>query len=109
MNVSDHAASFFFPGCEDDPEAAEDAFQRLRDAVETVDGRAARSHRILSLACRLGGRDCELKVGEPDPISGEPVLGIFDMGHRRFGICTSPDGPPSQWLDKQVYSVTRFT
>ena len=63
---------------------------------------------------RRGNLDCITKVGDPDPISGEIVSAIFDMGpHQPFIVyCLQPGMTPEERLEiiaSSAYSVSEFT
>ncbi len=83
-------------------------YDRLREAVRVHTDRAPRARRIFSLNCRLAGRDCALEVGAADPVSGEAVLAIFDVGgDEPYSVVTAGD-TPMRLHKKSVYAVTEF-
>jgi hypothetical protein len=81
----------------------------LRAAVRADTEREPRARRIFSLDCRLAGRDCALEVGAADPLSGDPVLAIFDVGgDLPYSVVTAGD-TPLRLHKKTVYAVTEFS
>lgn len=69
---------FFLPGPEGfDPE---EIYEGIRQGAEQDTGRLATDRRIFKLRYRYNGRDLEAEVGKPDPIEGELVFAILDMG-----------------------------
>jgi hypothetical protein len=68
--------AFFLPGAS--PGADEDrSYGELRADTEKRIGRHIRATRIYSVDARREGADCEARVGECDPCSGETVRAIF--------------------------------
>jgi hypothetical protein len=72
--------AFFIPGIDDDARALESAYVEMRRQTELDMGRRPSSRRILSLWTRRGAVDCITEVGTPDPLRGDTVIAIFDMG-----------------------------
>ena len=104
--------TFFIPDLGLDGASAEDAYADIRRTAHARTGYEPRADRIFKLWCRYGGLDCEAEVGKPDPVSGQTVLAILDLGrHAPYLIyCGSPGGPRSQIIvQKPVYAVTEFT
>ena len=104
--------AFFIPGLERDRASEEDVYADIRLAAEARTGHEPQADRIFKLWSRRGGRDCEAEVGKPDPVSGETVVAIFDLGrHCPYLIdCGSPDGAVAEVIvEKPVYAVTEFT
>jgi hypothetical protein len=103
--------SFFVP--EESAAGSELAYAEIRRLVTEDTGRAGRVSRILELDGRRGGRDCVTRVGEPDPITGELVLAILDLGpHSPFVVYTrADDGSDTihELLRNQVYGTTEFS
>jgi hypothetical protein len=103
---------FFIP---DGPgRAGEDAYQRLRKETESRMGRPPSRRRIMEVWTRRGNLDCITKVGAPDPISGDIVTAIFDMGpHQPFVIYRQQAGmTPEECCEiigSSAYSVSEFT
>ena len=97
---------FFLPGS--GPEHEVD-YDRLRDAVRAETEREPRARRIFSLDCRLDGRDCALEVGATDPVSGEAVLAIFDVGGDEPYSVVTAGSTAMRLRKKTVYSVTEFS
>ncbi len=104
--------AFFIP---DGPgPAGEAVYQRLRRETESRMGRPPRRRRIMELWTRRGNLDCITTVGAPDPISGDIVTAIFDMGpHQPFVIYRQHPGmsPEEGYevLGCSAYSVSEFT
>jgi hypothetical protein len=104
--------AFFIP---DGPgQAGEDVYQRLRKETEAQMGRPPSRRRIMEVWTRRGNLDCITKVGAPDPICGDIVSAIFDMGpHQPFIVyCLQPGMTPeecSEIIASSAYSVSEFT
>jgi len=103
--------AFFMPSTEG--RAGEDAYQRLRQQTELRMGRAPAGRRIRELWTRRGNLDCVTVVGAPDPVSGEMVLAIFDMGpHQPFIVYrhdpADPGQPTCEVLGCSAYSISEF-
>jgi hypothetical protein len=80
-------ARFFIPGLDDETSAAEAVYTDMRQRLELDLGRLPHPRRIQELWTRRGRTDCVTKVGTPDPLSGDTVIAIFDMGsHQPFVI-----------------------
>ena len=103
--------SFFIPGVArgTDDEARELA--RLRARAEASTGVAPSPRRIQGLSCRVGGHDCTIAVGRPDPIAGAQVVAIIELGrHLPFGVFTAEEpNSPALLVGPNVYSVTEFS
>jgi hypothetical protein len=103
---------FFIPGAK--VGATERAYAEMRRSVELDTGVRATKRRIRELWSRRGGTDCRTEVGRPDPVHGDMVLAIFDLGpHQPFVVHRqSPDGPGSviicEVLSAHAYAVTEF-
>lgn len=105
--------AFFIPGVTGDERSTEDVYEQLRRAVELDLGRLPRAERIFRLWSRRGSRDCLTEVGRPDPLCGDTVIAIFDMGlHQPFVVCRQqqPGGPDGvrDVLECVAYSVLEF-
>ena len=100
---------FFLPGVL--ASGAEEEYLRLQECVERETGSPPDARRIRQLTCRVAGRDCTIEVGQPDPVEGDAVVAILDLGrHRPYGVFTAADAQaPSLLAEKPVYSVTDFT
>ena len=100
--------AFFVPGIERRRQETE--YGRLRGCAHRATGSTPSDIRIHGLACRLGGRDCTIEVGQSHPIDGSEVLAILDLGRQLpYGVFTSADpDAPALLIRKQVYSVTEF-
>jgi hypothetical protein len=108
MTISSALPRFFVPGLDDDGRGGEREYERLRAVVKAQTARSPRARRIFSLTCRLAGCDCLFEVGRPDPIGGEEVVAIIDVGGEQpFSVCTAGDGEPRR-LGKHVYTLTEF-
>jgi hypothetical protein len=88
-------------------------YQQLRTQTQTQMGRAPRDRRIQALWSRRGNLDCITTVGQPDPITGQTVIAIFDMGpHQPFLVYHHNTQPPPntthQILDDNAYTVSEF-
>ena len=93
--------------------SGEDAYQRLRQRTELSMGRAPAHRRISELWTRRGSLDCVTTVGAPDPVSGDMVLAIFDMGpHQPFIVYrhdpADPAQPACEVLGCSAYSISEF-
>jgi hypothetical protein len=100
---------FFIP--ELDRAHEEDVYAGFRRAALAQTGHEPGAQRIFKLWCRRGGVDCEIEVGQPDPVSGKTVLAILDLGrgHAYLISCGSPGGQFALLsVDKPVYAVTPF-
>jgi hypothetical protein len=102
---------FFFPM--GDGQGGEDTYQRLRRETELRMGHAPRSRRIMEVWMRRGNLDCVTAVGAPDPVRGEIVTAIFDMGlHQPFIVYrqhpTDPGQHPYDVVDCYAYTVSEF-
>jgi hypothetical protein len=103
--------AFFMPSSEG--RAGEDAYQELRRQTESRMGRAPARRRICELWTRRGNLDCVTIVGAPDPVCGETVLAIFDMGpHQPFIVYrhdpADPEQPTCEVLGCSAYSISEF-
>jgi hypothetical protein len=105
-------ARFFIPSTADEA-AAESQYGALRDHAEATTGVPPRSRRIHEIACRRQGRDCQLRVGEPDAANGRMVAAILQLGRDAYAIhhvAKRPDAtmPLTVLRRTDVYSVTDF-
>ena len=105
--------TFFIPGLAGQARSAQDAYQAMREQLESQLGRLPRQQRILELFARRGNRDCVTTVGQPDPICGDLVMAIFDMGpHQPFVVChrCGEHGADisNELLADNAYSVSEF-
>lgn len=104
-------AAFFIPTVEG--QAGEDIYEQLRSQTERQMGRPPSRRRIMELWTRRGSIDCHTTVGAPDPIWGDVVTAIFDMGpHQPFVVyrChpTEPAEHTCEVLGCNAYSVSEF-
>ena len=103
--------AFFFPT--DRGRAGEDAYGELRRQTELRMGRPPRQRRIMELWTRRGNLDCVTKVGAPDPVCGDIVIAIFDMGSNQPYVVyrDHPGEVPGacyEVLGCSAYSVSEF-
>lgn len=103
--------SFFIPT--DTGEAGERAYELLRRQTELQMGRPPSRRRIMELWTRRGSLDCVTAVGAPDPVWGDVVTAIFDMGpHQPFVVYrrhpTDPEQHTCDVLGCNAYSVSEF-
>jgi hypothetical protein len=94
-------------------QACEAAYQELRRQTEERMGRAPSRRRIMELWTRRGNLDCITKVGAPDPVWGDIVTAIFDMGpHQPFVVYRQPadqaPGDHCEVLGCNAYTVSEF-
>ena len=92
--------------------AATDSYDEIRRAAEERTGYRPLDKRIAALTCRRDGRDLETVVGEADPVCGDTVMAILDLGrHLPYLIYCAGAGltPRHLLVSKPVYSVTEFT
>lgn len=91
---------------------ADDGYDAIRLAAEAKTGHRPTDKRISALMCRRDGRDLETTVGEADPVCGETVMAILDLGRALPYLvhCGGTNGGAQQFLvTKPVYVVTEFT
>ncbi|MDO8212947.1 hypothetical protein [Conexibacter sp. CPCC 206217] len=113
MSVAEQPVAFFVPRL--DPAQPEDevAYAALRQRATDDAGCAPRDRRIFRLWCRRGGRDCVLEVGKPDPVHGQVVLAIFDLGRGQpyvvhSGLPGEEETAVREHIGRHVYAVTEF-
>ena len=105
--------AFFVPGLTGQARVIETAYLAMRTAVELDLGRRPSSRRIAQIWSRRNGVDCLTEVGRPDPVHGDTVMAIFDLGrHQPFVVQRQPAlGTPDgirEIIDGSVYSVLEF-
>jgi hypothetical protein len=105
-------ARFFLPYSNDEA-AAEGEYGALRDHAEASTGLPSRDRRIQEIEYRRQGRDCRLRVGEPDTADGRTVAAILQHGRDAFTVHHVPGEPdrstsPTVLRRSDVYSVTDF-
>jgi hypothetical protein len=103
--------AFFIPDSEPGKEA-EQVYARILQETEADTGTAPRPLRIFRLSFRHHGADLDAEVGRPDPVGGQTVLAILDLGRESPYLihCSGAGEPGRQVLvRKPVYSVTEFT
>ena len=103
--------AFFLPGVDSDDQSAEDVYAGIRSQTHAETGHQPHERRIFRLAFRNKGKDVEAEVGQPDPILGQTVLAILDIGRDRPYVihCAGNGATATQVLAaRPVYSVTEF-
>ena len=103
--------AFFIPKVDLVEASAEVVYARIRRATHAEMGHRPQELRIFKLSARHRGVDIEAEVGKPDPVCGETVLAILDLGRRWPYVihCGTPGGQTTQTVvDKPVYAVTEF-
>jgi hypothetical protein len=105
--------AFFIPGLTGHARVTENAYLAMRTAVELDLGRRPRSRRIEQIWSRRNGVDCLTKVGRPDPVHGDTVMAIFDLGrHQPFVVARqSADGTGDgvrEAVGSSAYTVLEF-
>jgi hypothetical protein len=101
---------FFVPDCAG--RTAADSYDAIRRTAEERTGYRPTERRIAALTSRRDGRDLETVVGEADPVCGETVMAILDLGrHLPYLVhCVGNTSVAQQLLvNKPVYDVTEFT
>ena len=103
--------TFFIPSAPG--QSGEEAYNELRVKTELRMGRPPSRRRIMEIWTRRGKVDCITKVGAPDPISGDIVIAIFDMGsHQPFVIYRQHPDPRGadtcEVLGCNAYSISEF-
>lgn len=73
----------------------------------------SRERRIESILCRRSGRDCVLRVGEPDTGNQQTVTAIIQVGRDTYTVhhlATNPSQPADPLVLRRtdVYSITDF-
>ena len=104
--------TFFIPELDARDASEEDVYTGIKEMSETRTGHVPEEDRIFKLWSRRDGVDCEAEVGKPDPVCGETVVAILNLGRRDPYLihCGSPGGPITQVIvEKPVYTVTEFT
>jgi hypothetical protein len=67
------------------------------------------TRRILSIGCRVEGHDCQIEVGEDDPITGDRVLALFrTRGAQPYSVYTTRSAQEPALRIKHVYWVNYF-
>ena len=106
-------ARFFLPHLPGGAADPERAYRELRDQAEAQTGETSRERRIEGLLCRRSGRDCQLRVGEPDAGNGRTVAAIIQAGRDAYTVHhlaadSSPPLAPVLLHSSEIYSVTEF-
>ncbi|MCW2954470.1 MAG: hypothetical protein JWQ48_3640 [Conexibacter sp.] len=105
--------AFFVPHMVPQDDAEEDAYAAICACAEAETGHPPAARRIFRLWSRRAGLDCMTEVGKPDPIHGETVLAILDLGrHLPYLVhCGRPgaeDEAIREIVSSHVYDVTEF-
>jgi hypothetical protein len=105
-------APFFLPASADGADA-EQTYADLREQAEQCTGTASRNRRIEEIECRRSGRDCLLRVGEPDAANGRMVAAIIQLGRDTYTVHHVPTSSadsvaPTVLQRTDVYSVGEF-
>jgi len=94
------------------PEAAERAYQALREEAEACTGVSSRDRRIQEIECRHRGVDRCLRVGESDAANGKIVEAILQLGRDIYTIHHVQSdwdrAAPTVLQRTDVYCVTDF-
>jgi hypothetical protein len=103
---------FFLPHSKSDA-AAESEYGALRDHAQASTGLSPRNRRIHEIECRRHGRDCRLRVGEPDVSNGKTVAAILQLGRDTYAVHhvqkrLEQSMPPTVIRRADVYAVTEF-
>jgi hypothetical protein len=104
--------AFFIPKLEASQREAERVYAGIREEAHVHAGQPPQPQRIFKLWFRREGVDLEAEVGKPDPVGGDTVLAILDLGrHSPYLIhCAPSRGSATQMLvSKPVYAVTEFS
>ena len=104
--------AFFIPELDPLEASAEDVYAGIRQAAHAETGHSPQERRIFKLWCRRAGVDVEAEVGKPDPLGGQTVLAILDLGRLLpYLVCCGRPGRPTTQIivGKPVYAVTEFT
>lgn len=106
-------ATFFVPRLLDDQPDDETAYAAICERATADTGHVPQASRIFRLWSRRGGADCITEVGLPDPVHGEVVLAILDLGRGlpyviHCGCPGSESDAIREQIGRHVYSVTEF-
>jgi hypothetical protein len=103
--------AFFIPELDPLEASAEEFYSDIREAAQAETGHCPQQQRIFKLWFRREGTDAEAEVGRPDPICGETVLAILDLGRGWPYLirCGRTAAPTTHLVGKPVYTVTAFT
>lgn len=103
--------AFFIPGLTDRAPTAS-AYQAMRHQLHQRLGNLPRDRQIRELWTRRGNLDCITTVGQPDPICGQIVMAIFDMGrHQPFVVYHQQSAGADttyEVLEGNAYDVSEF-
>jgi hypothetical protein len=95
---------FFVPGARAGVET-DRTYGELRARAEQQTGTTVRALRIYALNARRDGADCETRVGEQDPGTGETVHAIFATAE---GYTVILDGGRIDLSKRQIYEAIPF-
>ncbi len=102
---------FFIPELDPDGPCEADVYAAIRERASAHTGHEPQTDRIFKLLSRRDGVDCEAEVGQPDPVCGETVFAILDLGrHEPYLIQCGSAGEAGRHVlvNKPVYSATEF-
>jgi hypothetical protein len=113
MSVTEHPVTFFVPRLDPAQPDDETAYAAIRKQATDDAGCPPRDRRIFRLWCRRSGRDCVIEVGRADPVHGQIVLAIFDLGRGKPYVihCGRPGEEETavrEHIGRRVYAVTEF-
>jgi len=104
--------AFFIPGADAPGGDAEALYAGICESAQAETGEHPQPQRIFRLSFRHEGIDVEAEVGQPDPVAGQTVLAILDLGRGSPYLihCTSRAGSAERVVvNKPVYAATEFT
>lgn len=110
---SKDVVEFFVPQLADDQPDDETAYAAICARATADTGHVPQPSRIFRLWSRRGGSDCITEVGLPDPVHGEVVLAILDLGRGLPYVihCGQPGSEEEairEHVGRHVYAVTEF-
>lgn len=105
--------AFFVPHLSPGQIDDELAYAAICARAEEDTGFAPQERRIFKLWSRRDGRDCITEVGQPDPVHGEVVLAILDLGRGQpyvihCGLPGQEDAAVREQVSRHTYTVTEF-
>lgn len=105
--------AFFVPHVVDGQPDDETAYAAICARAVADTGHVPQASRIFRLWSRRGGADCITEVGRPDPVHGEVVLAILDLGRGLPYVihCGRPgceEEAIREHVGRHVYAVTEF-
>lgn len=110
---SQDVVAFFVPQLVDGQPDDETAYAAICARAHADTGHVPQAARIFRLWSRRGGTDCVTEVGLPDPVHGEVVLAILDLGRGLPYVihCGRPgceEDAIREHVGRHVYAVTEF-